>query len=164
MKSLISEAADAGQEYFTNTSNDLGQEAVKEIRCRALARNWGSGPVVDQSFSNVRNEAMENRVQRETVQCGRSFKLSLSAPLQKCRSLATKVAQLKNKLVERLDAELRDRVPKELFQQAFVEAEALAWTTPYPLLFLPALAEEKMRSAGQWAGRQRQILSRGWKI
>jgi hypothetical protein len=36
----------------------------------------------------------------------------------------------------------------------------LAWSTPYPLLFLPALAEEKVMGAAQWANRQQMILQR----
>ncbi|HEX4644976.1 MAG TPA: hypothetical protein VH598_05145 [Verrucomicrobiae bacterium] len=164
MKATINEAGAAAEEYFTNSSNDLGWNAVKEVRDRAGAGSQESGSVVDQLFTNIRNETMGNRNQLNATQCDRSFKFSLSAPLQTCRSLGAKIAQLKDKLVERLGGEVNDRLPKELFQQAFVEAEALAWSTPYPLLFLPALAEEKVLSAGQWAGRQRQILSRGWKI
>jgi hypothetical protein len=164
VNTIINEAGAAAKEYFTNTSNDLGREAVKEIRYRGLAGTQEPGPVVDQSFYDVRNAAMENRNQTDAAHCERSFRFSLSAPWQSCRSLGAKVARLKNKLVERLSGDVKDRLPTELFHQAFVEAEALAWSTPYPLLFLPVLAEEKVRNAGQWAGRQRQILSRGWKF
>lgn len=34
------------------------------------------------------------------------------------------------------------------------EAEALAWTTPYPLLFLPALIQEKMDWVNRYEARQ----------
>lgn len=44
--------------------------------------------------------------------------------------------------------------------QAATEAEALAWSTPYPLLFLPVLMEEKVHEARRWAARQRDILDR----
>ncbi len=39
------------------------------------------------------------------------------------------------------------------------EAESLACATPYAHLFLPVLAEEKIRSARQWASRQCRIGS-----
>jgi len=42
---------------------------------------------------------------------------------------------------------------------ALTEAEALAWSTPYAHLFLPALAEEKIRYARQWASRQCRIAA-----
>ncbi len=157
----INEAANRAKEYFANTSNDLGREAVKGIQSRAFAGNGESEPVVDQLLSSVSDEAMKNRIQQNVSPSGRQFKFSLNAPLQTCRSIAAKVAQLKKRLVARLSSEAKDWLPENLFRQEFVEAEALAWSTPFPLLFLPALAEEKVRNVEQWAGRQRQILDRG---
>ncbi len=46
---------------------------------------------------------------------------------------------------------------EQLLRTAVNEAEALAWQTPYPHLFFPALAEEKVAAAQQWAARQRSI-------
>src|SRR5258708_26420049 len=161
VKPTINEAADRAEEYFTNTSNDLGREAVKEIRSRVFAGNGEFEPVVDQLLSIVGDEAMKNRIQPNMSPGGRQFKFSLNAPLQACLSVAAKVTQLKNRLVARLSAEAKDWLPENLFRQAFVEAEALAWSTSFPLLFLPALAEEKVRNVEQWAGRQRQIMDRG---
>jgi len=40
------------------------------------------------------------------------------------------------------------------------EATALAWLTPYPLLLLPALLEEKALAARRKAGRQARIRQR----
>jgi hypothetical protein len=37
------------------------------------------------------------------------------------------------------------------------EAAALAWTTPFPTLFFPALFEEKVRQAEAYADRQAEI-------
>jgi hypothetical protein len=51
-------------------------------------------------------------------------------------------------------------LPEPLVRQAATEAEALAWATSYPLLFLPVLVEEKIEGARQWANRQREILER----
>ena len=161
MKPAINEAADRAEEYFTNTSNDLGRKAVKEIRSRVFAGSQESGPIVDQLLSSVGDEAMRNRVQPNLSPSGRQFKFSLNAPLQTCRNVAAKVAQLKNRLVARLSSEAKDWLPENLFRQAFVEAEALAWSTSFPLLFLPVLAEEKVRNVEQWVGRQRQITDRG---
>ena len=53
-----------------------------------------------------------------------------------------------------------DRLPDKLVRQSMTEAEALAWSTPYPLLVLPVLMEEKVAGACEWARRQREILER----
>jgi len=75
-----------------------------------------------------------------------------------CRTAARKLKQLEEQLAAKFIAETRGTIPGQLIQQAINEAEALAWSTRYPLLFLPELAEEKVRGARQWASRQQQIL------
>jgi hypothetical protein len=47
-----------------------------------------------------------------------------------------------------------------MLRAAIQEAAALAWTTPFPLLFLPALVEEKATAAQHRLTRQRQIRRR----
>ena len=68
--------------------------------------------------------------------------------------------QFEEQLINKLTAETQDSVPRRLVQQAVNEAEALAWSTPYPLLFLPELAREKILSAQQWSRRQEEIYRR----
>lgn len=46
-----------------------------------------------------------------------------------------------------------------LYHLAVREAEAIAWQTPYPLLVLPALLEEKLKQAAGWFHRQRSLQS-----
>jgi hypothetical protein len=75
-----------------------------------------------------------------------------------CRTAGRKLKQLEEQLAAKFFAETRGTIPGQLIQQAINEAEALAWSTRYPLLFLPELAEEKVRGARQWASRQQQIL------
>lgn len=87
-------------------------------------------------------------------------KTLLAGTFEVCRNLAVRFGQLKNRVIQKLAGESSRRLPGHLFEQALGEAEALAWSTPYPLLFLPVLAEEKVLSARQWAERQRQILER----
>ena len=83
--------------------------------------------------------------------------VSLSA----CRNhVAVKSQLLKNRLSDTLTPELKGRAPERLVRQAVTEAEALAWSTPYPLLFLPVLVEEKLTSARDWADRQQEIPGR----
>jgi hypothetical protein len=45
-------------------------------------------------------------------------------------------------------------------RRAANEAAALAWFTPFPLLFFPALLEEKARAALRQGARQRCVRNR----
>jgi hypothetical protein len=67
-------------------------------------------------------------------------------------------------LKDRVWRELRQELPNPEFhaplRRAVNEAAALAWLTPYPLLFLPLLAEEKARREQQLIVRQREIRDR----
>jgi len=47
---------------------------------------------------------------------------------------------------------------------AATEASALSWTTPFPLLFYPALFEEKVASALERARRQDRIHQRSREL
>jgi hypothetical protein len=67
---------------------------------------------------------------------------------------------LKYRLKRNLAHEVKSRVPDQLLKSAVAEAEALAWSTPYPLLFLPGLVEEKVLKADRWTVRQKEILAR----
>ena len=68
------------------------------------------------------------------------------------------------RLKERLLAgAMRPDAPVKLdatLRQAADEAAALVWLTPYPLLLLPALFEEKAEAARQQAARQARIRRR----
>lgn len=61
-------------------------------------------------------------------------------------------------LFEILDTHGAD-LPADLLVAALSEAEALAGLTPFPELFLPALAEEKVSHLRDWWQRQRRIRS-----
>src|SRR5271169_4911862 len=69
----------------------------------------------------------------------------------------TAVEELKWALVKRLTSEYTG-VATRLVYQAINEAYALAALTLEPLLFLPALAEEKVQQAAAWSVRQSSLL------
>jgi len=72
--------------------------------------------------------------------------------------------QLKGRLLRRL---LDDAVRPELnapLRRAANDAAALAWTTSFPLLFFPALLEEKARRARLQLQKQNQIRLRSETI
>jgi hypothetical protein len=69
-----------------------------------------------------------------------------------------------DRLKARLLKELLEQTPEEQLyaplRRAANEAAALAWFTPYPLLFFPGLLEEKARAALRQGARQRYIRDR----
>jgi hypothetical protein len=89
--------------------------------------------------------------------------VSNPSPLDFANLLASQPAprtaeeELKSSLVRTLADEYA-QVSFRLVRQAVNEAHALAATTPVPLLVLPALAEEKVRTAAAWSVRQHAIL------
>jgi len=66
-----------------------------------------------------------------------------------------------DRLKARLLRQLLEQTPdEELFaplRRAANEAAALAWFTPFPLLFFPGLLEEKARAALRQGARQRYV-------
>lgn len=84
----------------------------------------------------------------------------LARTVQTCRDVAAKFNQLTDRLMQKLVADVQGLIPENMVRQAVIEAEALACSTPFPLLFLPALAEEKVLKARQWARHQTEILER----
>jgi hypothetical protein len=65
--------------------------------------------------------------------------------------------ELKNALVKQLIAEYSN-LPARLVYQSVNEAYAMAAFAGEPLLFLPVLAEEKVRQAASWSIRQNALL------
>lgn len=78
-----------------------------------------------------------------------------------CRGTVERVRKLKTRLIEQFRSEFDSARHDRLIRHAVREAEALAWLTPFPHLFLPMLAEEKLQSAHAWRERQQQIMARG---
>jgi hypothetical protein len=89
---------------------------------------------------------------------------SLTRSIEACRLVAAKFYNLKHSLTNRFMKELGNSVPGQLIDQAIFEAESLAWATSFPLLFLPALAEEKVLKAQKRAEHQREIWSRQHRV
>ena len=110
----------------------------------------------------------------------RRFTLSLKPAVQ-VRGSKERMARFANNVTPRLstlargrmEAELdrlRDRLLQPLLEQAndvalldslrraASEAAAAAWLTPFPLLFFPALLEERTRKASLQVERQKAIL------
>ena len=76
----------------------------------------------------------------------------------------TELEQFKNRL---LRAALNEAAEAEFYaplRRAANEAAALAWTTPFPLLFLPTLFEEKVAAARRQFERAQSVRARSRKI
>ena len=68
--------------------------------------------------------------------------------------------RLKERLLRELFRATPDPELNPLLRRAANEATALAWTTPYPLLVLPVLLEEKADAARSYARHQSGIWKR----
>ena len=68
--------------------------------------------------------------------------------------------QLQERLVEHSLDQTRSSILRVSLKRAANEAAAMAWTTPYPLLFLPGLFEEKALTMRLRRDRQQQIEMR----
>ena len=81
---------------------------------------------------------------------------------------ATEPTELE-RLKERLLQELLEQAADDLalnpaYRRAANDALSLAWVTPFPLLFLPLLFEEKAAEARRRAERQRTLFKRTAKL
>ena len=85
--------------------------------------------------------------------------IKLTAPARGAAEL--ELDSLKEKLLRPLIEKTSDQQAEAVLRRAGTEAAALAWTTPFPLLFLPELLEEKLDKAEQHIARQKKIFQRG---
>jgi hypothetical protein len=85
--------------------------------------------------------------------------IKLTAPVR--GSAEAELDSLKDRLLRPLLEKSGDQHAETALRRAGTEAAALAWTTPFPLLFLPALLDEKVDKAAEHLARQRTILERG---
>jgi hypothetical protein len=69
-----------------------------------------------------------------------------------------KLHALKERVTAELSAQFSSVLDERRLQQMINEADALAAATSFPALFLPDLAEEKVRAAANWQMRQRQLF------
>jgi len=104
-------------------------------------------PTLASNQSYTRNEAIFTRQTRAT---GTGLR----------RVAAERFGQLvalKARIAANLEKEFTGTIGAPLIRQIVTEAEALAATTPFPALLLPALAEEKAHNAAKWSVRQQII-------
>jgi len=71
-----------------------------------------------------------------------------------------KLAALKERLLWKHLSEVRDVRVSRLLRLAASEAEALAWQTSEPLLFMPELLNEKLEAVRRYAAAQESLLRR----
>lgn len=84
--------------------------------------------------------------------------IKLTAPAR--GAAEAELDRLKERLLLPLIEKTSDQHAEASLRRAGTEAAALAWTTPFPLLFLPELLDEKVDKARQHLARQKTILER----
>ena len=74
-----------------------------------------------------------------------------------CEKLANAIAELKTRLQDQYERVLPGQT--ELVRDTIAAAEALAWLTPFPHLFLPDLAEARIASLASQSASPEMTLS-----
>jgi hypothetical protein len=92
------------------------------------------------------------------------FDVVPAAPVPFRGTQETALEQFKNRL---LRAALNDAADTEFYpplRRAANEAAAVAWMTPFPLLFLPAVFEEKVAAARRQFARAQKVRARSRRL
>jgi hypothetical protein len=89
-----------------------------------------------------------------------TFEVTPHAPKAARLALDAELESLKNRLLREQLATSGEDAMVSLLRRAANEAAALVWLTPYPLLLLPVLFEEKVAQARLQATRQDTIRRR----
>jgi len=117
-------------------------------------------------LSQVRNNTMNTKRTTLRPRFARETRYEL-APTPVATFRATREAEFERFKETLLRHALRSAEDAELYaslRRAANEAAALAWTTPFPLLFLPALFEEKTLAARHHTARQRSVRVRSREL
>jgi len=85
------------------------------------------------------------------------FDVDAPAPTAARGPVESELEQLKARLLKPLINETADAAQNAPLKLAANEAAGLAWFTPFPLLFFPALLEEKIYAAQRQQARQELI-------
>ena len=101
------------------------------------------------------NGQIKTRFEPET-----EFEVGAIAPVPYRGALETELDQLKERLLEPLLDASGDPEQIAPLRRAANEAAGLAWFTPFPLLFLPVLLDEKIDAAQRQVARQHLIRQR----
>ncbi len=76
----------------------------------------------------------------------------------------TELEKLKGRLLQEMLAACQEPALNAPLRRAANEAAAIAWMTPFPLLFFPGLLDEKAQQARRQAEKQRQVFARTQRI
>ena len=101
----------------------------------------------------MKNELNNQRVNNEVCAPATSGLRPFSA------ACLAKLQELKEVVTGNLAAEYGALVNHRQLQQVVNEADALAAFTPFPTLFLPTLAEEKVLAAAAWNKKQQALFA-----
>lgn len=79
-------------------------------------------------------------------------------------TVETELEQLKNRLLRTVLHEATDAESYAPLRRAATEAAAMAWVTPFPLLFFPVLFEEMSSAARLHLARAQSVRKRSRRI
>jgi len=86
--------------------------------------------------------------------------VAFAADLPWLTAQTTQLEQLKQRLLGDLTQSTTQTPLRQAYRRAADDAASLAWLTPFPLLFLPALLEEKAAEARLRTQKQATMLNK----
>ncbi len=109
---------------------------------------------------NTMNQTSQTAFRRVPTQFAPPTRFKVKPIAARANRVATnaRLEGLKKQLLAQHLSESKDLAP--VLRRAAEEAASLAWATPYPLLFLPELLQEKVAAARRQYVQQALILRR----
>lgn len=135
--------------FFDRTNKPTG----RCVRARRLHKK--SSSVGRQSAFQAQSRSLPVRFDPET-----RFDLPTESTSVSYDSVDHEFARMKETMLEQNQATTEFRFEQDLIRFAVNEAEALAWTSPFPLLVFPALTQEKTDQARKHFQKQQEIWRR----
>lgn len=103
---------------------------------------------------------MNTTAKRLTARFARPTRFTVTPVVLSRAEREARLAALKDRLARQYAGALEHAPLRPAIERALNDAASLAWATPFPLLVLPTLADEKVTAARRQADRQTQILRR----
>ncbi len=136
----------------------VAKAAVGFVFFEQRLRNSGHS---DQKKQTDNTDRMRTKDKNLPIQYGEETRFGVEARSVPFRAtLETELERLKTRLIQGYLSEFAEPEFNRLLRQAANEAAAIAGTSAYPLLLLPALLDEKAREARRQVAKQNLIRSR----
>lgn len=158
LASRLSEPWQRGRNVLDNTTKNFEKPTIANNRGFFIWTN-------SRHPMNSKSETNNDNNRRVPIQFASDVQFDATPATAPARAeLRELFARLQDRLIQQCLYETRNSVLRRNLHRAADEAAAVAWTTPYPLLVMPTLFEEKTLAARLRTVRQNQIRERSERL